>query len=55
MFTCSICKEETLEVVYSHSLVWCEQCYRKNQREIAMSNCYPPIPEDASEAGQDDI
>lgn len=55
MFTCSICKEQTLEVVYSHSLVWCEQCYRKNQREIAMSNCYPPIPEDASEAGQDDL
>ena len=54
MFTCSICKKQTIEVVYSHDLVWCEQCYRKNQREIVMSNSYPPKPEDRSEAGLDD-
>lgn len=53
MFTCSVCDKQTLEAIYTHLLVWCEECYRKNQREIAMSNSYQP--EDKSEAGQDDI
>ena len=37
MFTCSACKEQVIEVWYSHDLVWCAVCYRKNQREILMS------------------
>ena len=40
MFTCAACKEEVLEVWYSHSVMWCAVCYLKNKREMEMSNAF---------------